>query len=230
MINISKENAQIYYNELLNLHHYQTKYLYNKVPILKNLMEYEILKEITNITHFKSPYETGQLKCLNDNIERKDNNGKTINGYIPRNIITGIELLFAERNIAEHEQKMNFAAYLGHFNKVAETIYFFSKIDIPEEIRNICSGIKPKPPRDIEGNNNCEIELLPNETKFREKLLEFHKAKWTILYSNGKSKKGIWDAKNISKTSNIKGNIRSGYLRNWKENGIVKAIFEVEDV
>jgi len=229
-IYISGNNAQIYYDELLNLHYYQTDYLYNKVPILKNLMEYEILKEVTNITHFKSPYETGQLKWLKDNMEKMDKNGNIINGFIPKEIITGIEHLFAERNVAEHQQKMNYAAYLGHFNKVAETINFFSKIDIPEEIKNICSGLKPLPSKNIKGENSYPLELLPDEVTFREKLLKFHSAKWTIIYSDGNRKEGIWDARNISESSNIQSNIYSGKLRDWKKKGIVKAIYEVKDM
>jgi len=74
-----------------------------------------------------------------------------------------------------------------------------------------------------------ELQLLPNKKIFREKLLKFRNARWTITYKDGRIEKGIWPAKNITESSNIIGNIRSGYLRNWKEKGIVKAIFEVEE-
>lgn len=157
MAYITKESAQKYYNELLKNYQYETDYLYNKVPILKNLMEHEVLREITNIVHFKSPYETGQLKWLNDRMEKKDKNGETINGFIPRNIITGIELLFAERNVAEHEQRMTYAAYLGLFNKVAETIEFFSGIDRPENIKNICNNRKTPNVKKV--NNNIKNKV-----------------------------------------------------------------------
>ena len=75
-----------------------------------------------------------------------------------------------------------------------------------------------------------ELELLPDIETFRKKLLEVHRAKWTILYSDGRTEKGIWDARNITEASSIIGNIRSGYLRNWKQKGIMKATFEVTDL
>jgi hypothetical protein len=73
------------------------------------------------------------------------------------------------------------------------------------------------------------IELLPDKETFRKKLLKYHKAHYTIEYADGKIKKGIWSANNITEVSSITNNIRSGYLRNWKKNGIVKAMFEVKD-
>ena len=75
-----------------------------------------------------------------------------------------------------------------------------------------------------------ELEFLPDKETFRKRLLKVHSAKWTILYSDGRTEEGIWEAKNITESSNIIGNIRSGYLRNWRQKGIIKATFEVKDL
>ena len=137
---ISKESAEIYYNELLKNYQYETNFLYNKVPMLKNLMEDEILKEITRINHFKNPYESGQLKWLKDNIEKRYKNGDIIKGFVPPKFISGIEYLFDQRNWAEHKKVMTYAIYLSLLNTVADTISFFSETEIPKRIMDIFSG------------------------------------------------------------------------------------------
>jgi len=81
---------------------------------------------------------------------------------------------------------------------------------------------------DIE--NGGQLILLPDPKTFREKLLKFHCAKLTIIYNDGRIKEDIWNAKNITESSNIIGNIRSGYLRDWRQKGIVRATFEVEEI
>jgi hypothetical protein len=81
----------------------------------------------------------------------------------------------------------------------------------------------------INVENGGQLLFLPSEEVFRENILKTHKANWTITYTDGTEKDGIWNANNITETSNIIGNIRSGYLRGWKEKGIVKAVFEVKD-
>jgi hypothetical protein len=74
------------------------------------------------------------------------------------------------------------------------------------------------------------IEYIPDKITFRKRLLKYHKANLTLIYDDGHSENGIWDASNITERSNISGNIRSGYLRDWKEKGIMKGIFEVKDI
>jgi len=107
-------------------------------------MENEILKEITGINHFKNPYESGQLKWLKDRIEKRYKNGDIIDGFIPKELISGNEHLFDQRNNAEHNKKSSMAIYLGLFATVAETINFFSEIDIPKEIIDICEDKNDK--------------------------------------------------------------------------------------
>jgi hypothetical protein len=77
-------------------------------------------------------------------------------------------------------------------------------------------------------NYGGEIEFRPDKNTFRRNLLKEHKANYTIIYSDGSKKEGVWNANNVSKSSNIIGIIRSGHLRGWKDKGIIKAIFEVK--
>jgi len=78
-------------------------------------------------------------------------------------------------------------------------------------------------------NNTPQLSLLPDEDTFRKKLLIHKKANWTLVYADGKEEKGIWNANNFKESSSVTSNIRSGYLRNWKNKRIIKAIFEVKE-
>jgi hypothetical protein len=77
-------------------------------------------------------------------------------------------------------------------------------------------------------NYGGEIDFRPNKDTFRKNLLKVHKANYTIIYSDGRKIEGVWNANNVSNTSSIIGNIRSGLLRGWRDKGIIKAIFEVK--
>jgi len=152
---ITKKNALIYYDELLKNYNYDTRYLYIKVPCLKSIMEYEILKEVTGISHFKNPYELGQLKWLKDRIEKRNKNGDIIgDGFVKKQLISGNEHLFDQRNIAEHDKKMSKAIYKGLFAIVADTINLFSGIDIPKEIIDICEDKDSKPKKNVNDSSN----------------------------------------------------------------------------
>jgi hypothetical protein len=77
-------------------------------------------------------------------------------------------------------------------------------------------------------NYGGEIDFRPDKNTFRKNLLKVHQANHTIIYSDGREKKYVWNANNVSNTSSIINNIRSGPLRDWKDKGIIKAIFEVK--
>ena len=100
--------------------------------------------------------------------------------------------------------------------------------EIKKEVKIVTEdGHSPK------GNDNSTeiggiIELLPNNEEFRNRLLKHRQANYKIIYKD-RSEEEIWNANKITSNSSIIGNIRSGPLRNWKEKGIIKAIFEVKD-
>ena len=137
-IYISKENALIYYDELLKNYAYDTKYLYNKVPMLKNLIENEILKEVTGINVFNIHFDKeGQWKWLKDRMEIINKNSELKSGFIPQELFSRIETLFKERNAAEHKKDISSTTYKYHLETVAKVICLFSGIAIPKEIEEI---------------------------------------------------------------------------------------------
>ena len=73
------------------------------------------------------------------------------------------------------------------------------------------------------------IELYPSSlVDFKTKILHSKQARRTWFYSNGKTKADIWNASNLSETSNIKANIKTNNIfRRWKELGIIKVYIEV---
>jgi hypothetical protein len=70
------------------------------------------------------------------------------------------------------------------------------------------------------------LEFVPNESEFKKRLLEKHFAKRTIFYKNGGEKKEEWDASNLNESSDLRGNIFSGPLRDWEKKEIIKVILE----
>lgn len=73
-----------------------------------------------------------------------------------------------------------------------------------------------------------ELEFVPNEMEFRKNLLEKHIAKRIIYYEDGKQEEKEWKASKFNESSNLRNNIFTGPLRNWKKKGIIKATFFVK--
>jgi hypothetical protein len=69
-----------------------------------------------------------------------------------------------------------------------------------------------------------EIVYYPNsELEFRKKLLQMKKAYICMHKIDGSTELKVWNASNINESSDINANLRSGYLRGWKNKGICKA-------
>jgi hypothetical protein len=63
--------------------------------------------------------------------------------------------------------------------------------------------------------------------KQRRCSLKTKKARYTITYFDGRQEIKFWNAKDFTNDSNLKNNIRSGILRDWKRKGIQRAVFEI---
>lgn len=80
-----------------------------------------------------------------------------------------------------------------------------------------------------------EIEFKINGTvveagEFKKKLLQTKRAKRTWIFADGKIEKNIWDAFHFSHESDLKVNIKTSLrYRHWKQNGLVKVIFEINE-
>ena len=61
----------------------------------------------------------------------------------------------------------------------------------------------------------------PND--FKRKLLHAQKANIKLYFTDGSTSERVWNASKFSKDSNLLSNLRSGYLRGWKDKGINRA-------
>jgi hypothetical protein len=71
---------------------------------------------------------------------------------------------------------------------------------------------------------SLEIVYYPtDEESFKQSLLQ-KKIAYLLLHKlNGTKEIKEWRASNFQQKSSVKGNLRTGYLRDWKKKGIVKA-------
>ena len=78
--------------------------------------------------------------------------------------------------------------------------------------------------QEIQPARSLEIIYFPDsEEVFKQELLECKKAYIKLHYTNNTSEIKEWNASRLSSSSSVDGNLRSGYLRGWKERGIYKA-------
>jgi hypothetical protein len=67
-----------------------------------------------------------------------------------------------------------------------------------------------------------------DERAFKALLLERKVAYGALYKEDGTVEHVVWSAERLRESSNLRGNIFSGYLRNWKEKGIIRAEFSLE--
>jgi hypothetical protein len=76
--------------------------------------------------------------------------------------------------------------------------------------------------------NELNLKFFPdNEVLFKTLLIKSQKAYIFLRKVDGTFEQRTWDATRFRETSNLRGNIFSGYLRNWKQKGIVEAKFSI---
>ena len=91
-------------------------------------------------------------------------------------------------------------------------------------------GSSPQPSAPIPMNKNkLKLIFFPdNEEIFKTLLVKTRKAYVLISKTDGTSEPvKEWSAGRFKETSNLRGNIFSGYLRNWKQRGIFAASFAI---
>ncbi len=77
---------------------------------------------------------------------------------------------------------------------------------------------------DGQPQNRPEIIFEPSdEVLFKKKLIEKQKAKIVLYKTDGSNEVINWNAKKFNENSNLRANLWSGYLRDWKEKNIIKA-------
>ena len=61
------------------------------------------------------------------------------------------------------------------------------------------------------------------ENSFKEQFLKSDKAYVLLHYRDGKKVLKEWNRSGFTQKSNVSGNLRSGYLRGWRDKGICRA-------
>jgi hypothetical protein len=121
---------------------------------------------------------------------------------------------------------------------------FDTPSNVIETILDAYEGVSPKPNTSIYAARISETQpangldivyFADSEEDFKQQLLTNKKAYIKLSYTNGESEIKEWAASRFSDSSRVDGNLRSGYLRGWKERGIFKAELsinrdEIEDI
>ncbi len=75
----------------------------------------------------------------------------------------------------------------------------------------------------VEQPLKLDINYFPEgEEAFKKEFLKTKKAIVSMTDITGNTVQKLWESPNFKETSSVSGNLRSGYLRKWKEKGIVK--------
>ncbi|MDR0529474.1 MAG: hypothetical protein LBG69_07705 [Zoogloeaceae bacterium] len=70
-----------------------------------------------------------------------------------------------------------------------------------------------------------ELIFKPSEDAIKQQLIRGGVVYVTLYKKDGSEEHKEWKGNNFIEKSNLRGNIWSGYLRNWEQKGIVKAVF-----
>ncbi len=72
------------------------------------------------------------------------------------------------------------------------------------------------------------VFIPADEDEFKSKLIKRKQARVVLHKSDGSTDSLTWTADRFGKSSGLRANLWSGYLRGWKEKGIVKAEFTID--
>ncbi len=90
--------------------------------------------------------------------------------------------------------------------------------------------LEEQPKQPIVKSSSLEIIYHPSDKNiFHHMLIDKKRAFIHIYKTDGSSEKILWNASKISLSSNIGANLRSGYLRGWRDKGIIKAVVAIEE-
>tara|TARA_R110002110_G_scaffold301156_1_gene515233 strand:+ start:195836 stop:196222 length:387 start_codon:yes stop_codon:yes gene_type:complete len=113
------------------------------------------------------------------------------------------------------------AAYAEGFDTPANVI---------ERILNEKEGVESvSPTRLPEDLPKPELIFYPDESAFRSAIIRHVPARAILHYRDGSSEERLWNTDKFSANSNLRGNIWSGFLRGWKQAGITKAEFHLDE-
>ncbi len=70
---------------------------------------------------------------------------------------------------------------------------------------------------------HLDIIYYPNDVQFKTDLLACKEAYIKLTKTDGTSEIKHWNASRFTEESSVNGNLRSGFLRDWRKKGICKA-------
>ena len=146
-----KESAEWQYEKMVALHNFKYLTLAQKVSILFQDLEHDILKKITGKDEFFD-----QWNLLKDKQGNKS-------GFIPPTLISDIHSFKPWRNEAVHKAspEIDKVTYLKLFQTMVQTIEYFSDLIRTEEIKNVLNN--------YESINLIKDTLKVNKTKINLK-------------------------------------------------------------
>lgn len=140
-------------------------------------------------------------------------------GYDPDKIRTIVApLLDAHYNHIRNEQELCIEKSLDMLKPAG--IYAITKtISATGTVSSKSASTKTKKTKNIP-----TLTFYPSdETLFKEELLKSKKAYFILTYNSGKKVKTLWDAKDFTVSSNLRGNIQSKtFWRNKSKEGLIK--------
>lgn len=93
-------------------------------------------------------------------------------------------------------------------------------------------GIRKRPKASAASTSHDRPTLIfyPRDAEeFKSQLLAQRRAFVLVHKLDGSTERSVWRAGRFRTTSNLRGNLWSGYLRGWKQKGITKAEFAINE-
>lgn len=121
------------------------------------------------------------------------------------------------------------------FNRLAhQSVRFETPVDVIEKILTFYENehgntsspepAEPAPTTRLELPEKLDIIYYPGDEKsFKELFLQTDSAYVLLYFKDGKRVLKEWIRSNFTQDSSVNGNLRSGYLRRWRDKGIIKA-------
>ena len=133
----------------------------------------------------------------------------------------------------------------GTSNSTSPVVREYGKLQVdffPPDLRqfNELPDATPATPQHASGTNTStkpivreygklQIDFFPPDLRQFKAFLLRSKQAWVLLHrSDGSKDLHLWNASRFTEKSDVLGNLRSGYLRGWRDKGIVKAEIAIE--
>ena len=115
-------------------------------------------------------------------------------------------------------------AYASGFDNTPSSIIEAILNAYEEQNPNIKPNIIAQSPSEVGPSHRLEISYCGDtEEDFKQQLLEHKTAYIKLYYTNNTTEIKEWKAFRFSSSSSVDGNLRSGYLRGWRDRGIFRA-------